>query len=108
MAKFLTRVELHHANENDYELLHAEMAIRGFSREITGDNGQSYQLPTAEYVIRSSSELEDVRALACAAAKTTGRKFEVIVVQYIKSAWKGLAPLYNSLGISQDAWRRII
>src|SRR6266480_2247756 len=55
------------------EALHAEMAGRGFSREIRGDNGRSYQLPTAEYVIHAGSGLEGVRALAAEAAKTTGR-----------------------------------
>lgn len=91
MAKFITRVELHHASYDDYEQLHAEMAARGFSRQISGSDGQTYQLPTAEYVISSSSELSHVRSLASAAAKNTGRKFGVIVAQYSGSAWAGLA-----------------
>ncbi len=90
MANFLVRIELHGATWNDYEELHVEMAGRGFSREIAGDNGQSYQLPTAEYVIHSGAELSAVRGLAAAAAKTTGRKFGVIVAEYSRSAWMGL------------------
>jgi len=91
MANYLVRVELHGATWDDYEALHAEMADRGFSREITGDTGQSYQLPTAEYVIHSGAALEGVRALAGEAAKATGRKFGVIVAEYSRSAWTGLA-----------------
>lgn len=90
MAKYLVRVELHAASWDDYEALHAEMADRGFGREITGDNGRSYKLPTAEYVIHAEGGVEGVRALAAEAAKTTGRKFGVIVAQYSRSAWVGL------------------
>jgi hypothetical protein len=91
MSKFLVRVELHGGTWDDYETLHAEMAERGFSREVTGGNGRAYQLPTAEYVIHTDEGLEDVRALAAQAAQTTGRKFGVIVAEYSRSAWVGLA-----------------
>jgi hypothetical protein len=91
MAKFLVRVELHGASWDDYETLHAEMGERGFSREVTGDNGRTYQLPTAEYVIHTDSGLEAVRTLAANGAETTGRKFGVIVAEYSRSAWVGLA-----------------
>lgn len=90
MAKFLVRIELHGATWDDYEGLHAEMAVRGFSRKITSDDGQSYQLSTAEYVIHSNAGLEGVRALAAQAAQTTRRKFGVIAAEYSRSAWVGL------------------
>ena len=91
MASFLVRVELHGAAWDDYEALHAEMADRGFSREITGDNGNTYQLPTAEYVIHTDSGLENIRTLAAQAAQATGLKFGVIAAEYFRSAWVGLA-----------------
>jgi len=91
MAKYLVRVELHNATWNDYERLHSEMSHRGFSREVAGDDGRTYQLPTAEYVIHISTGLEEVRALAGGAAKTTGRNFGVLVAEYSRSAWVGLA-----------------
>lgn len=90
MAKYLVRVELHRASWDDYETLHAEMEYRGFSREITGDNGRTYQLPTAEYVIDTDSGLEGVRSLAASAAQATGRQFGVIAAEYSRSAWVGL------------------
>ena len=55
MAKYLVRVELHSATWDDYERLHAEMANRGFSREVTSDSGGTFQLPTAEYITASMS-----------------------------------------------------
>ena len=91
MAKYLVRVELHAATWDDYEVLHAEMADRGFSREVTGGDGRTFQLPTAEYVIRTDAELESVRALAAQGAQTTGKKFGIIVAEYSRSAWVGLA-----------------
>jgi hypothetical protein len=71
--------------------LHSEMSYRGFSREVTSDDGGTYQLPSAEYVIQTNGGLEGVRALAGEAAKTTGRRFGVIVAEYTRSAWVGLA-----------------
>jgi hypothetical protein len=91
MAKYLVRVELHGATWDEYEALHVEMESRGFSREVMGGNGRNYQLPTAEYVIHTDLELEEVRALAAAAARTTGRKFAIVAVEYFRSAWVGLA-----------------
>jgi len=91
MAKYLVRVELHGATWDDYERLHAEIANRGFSREVTSDNGGTFQLPTAEYITETSVGLEGVRALAAEAARTTGRRFGVIVAEYSRSAWVGLA-----------------
>ena len=91
MAKFMVRVELHGARRDDYETLHSEMADRGFSREVTSGDGVTYQLPTAEYVIREEAALDVVRSLAAEAAKTTGRKSAVIVAEYSRSAWVGLA-----------------
>jgi hypothetical protein len=91
MAKYLVRVELHGATWDNYETLHSEMSDRGFSREVRSDDGRTYQLPTAEYIIHTSSGLEDVRTLAAAAAKTTQCNFGVIVAEYSRSAWVGLA-----------------
>ena len=91
MASFLVRVELHGASWDDYETLHAEMGNRGFSRDITGDDGNAYQLPTAEYAIRTNSTLENVRTLAAQAAQATGLRFGVIVAEYSRSAWMGLS-----------------
>lgn len=88
---YLVRVELHGATWHDYESLHSEMAERGFSRQITGSDGVDYQLPTAEYVVHTDADLERVRAVAATAAKVTGRRFSIIVAEYSRSAWIGLA-----------------
>lgn len=62
MASFTVRVELHKAEPEDYENLHEKMENKGYSREITGDNGKKYKLPNAEYAASkhmTSSEVRD-------------------------------------------------
>jgi hypothetical protein len=74
MAMFITRVELHGASEQDYQVLHAAMDSENFSRTITANNGVRYQLPTGEYVSFSSTlDADGVMTLAKRAANTTGR-----------------------------------
>jgi hypothetical protein len=49
LANFTVRIELHKAVGSDYDSLHAAMEHVDFSRLITGDNGQTYHMPWAEY-----------------------------------------------------------
>ncbi|MDV1856387.1 DUF2622 domain-containing protein [Citrobacter freundii] len=50
MTTFIVRVELHSAEPEDYEDLHARMESAGYQRRITADSGVTYQLPDAEYI----------------------------------------------------------
>ena len=50
MSQFTVRVELHDAQWADYDTLHAAIEQCGFSRLITSDAGQTYQLPWADTV----------------------------------------------------------
>ena len=49
MTKFITRGELHGADQTDYFQLHDLMEKAGFARTITNDGGTKYHLPWAEY-----------------------------------------------------------
>lgn len=95
MAQFITRVELHGASGEDYSRLHAAMTARKFHRFITADDGQRYQLPTAEYYSHGEITKETVRDLASSAAESTRRPFWVLVTEYKSAAWR--LPLYNAL-----------
>lgn len=76
MNWFITRVELHGANEADYLLLHTEMLARRFSRTVRDENGVLLQLPTATYFSQSDVlGTPQVEELATAAASATGRRF---------------------------------
>ena len=90
MPAFTTRVELHAASYSDYETLHAAMARRGFSRQITSDSGRSYHLPTAEYDKSGNYSPEQVLDFAKAAAAETGKNYAVLVTQSQSRIWIGL------------------
>lgn len=92
MAAFTTRVELHSADHDDYETLHAAMEERGFSRFITSEGGVTYHLPTAEYNYIGSKTRSQILVLAKAAAAETNRKYAVLVTESKGRTWHGLTP----------------
>ncbi len=91
MPNFTTRVELHAASYSDYEVLHAAMERRGFSRYIKSDDGKTYHLPTAEYNRGGVLTLSQVRDSASAAASETGKTFAVLVTESAGRNWIGLS-----------------
>jgi hypothetical protein len=80
MASFTVRVELHDADESDYETLHEAMEDQGFSRTIVV-NGVRRHLPTAEYVIDGSHTRVAVMEKAMKAAKKTLEEYSVLVTE---------------------------
>ena len=100
MAMFMTRVELHDANWNDYVNLHAAMAKQGFTTTITGSNGIVYDLPPAEYHLIGNLAANDVLARAQTAAGTVKRSHAVIVSETVGSTWNGLKVATPSSGLA--------
>ena len=90
MARFITRVELHNADYDDYETLHSAMEAEGFERTITSDDGVTYHLPTAEYYREADLTRQEVLDSAKHAAAKTQRKFGAIVVESKGITWSGL------------------
>jgi hypothetical protein len=89
VSRFTTRVELHYAHEEDYKRLHEEMAKEGFGRIIYSSEGRAYYMPPAEYNLVSDLAIDKVTDKAAAAAKRTGKKFEVLVTEGTRQ-WQGL------------------
>jgi hypothetical protein len=81
MATFMTRVELHAADDDDYQTLHDAMEAEGFVRTITSEDGIKYHLPDAEYHRDANLTRGQVCDSAKRAASKTGKKFGVIVTQ---------------------------
>lgn len=90
MASFMTRVELHGANYQDYVNLHAHMTHEGFTNRIRGNDGAVYQLPPAEYDLTANCTLDQAREKASRAAQKTLKTFAVVVSMYTSAAWMGL------------------
>ncbi len=89
MSNFITRIELHQAKSpDDYNQLHSAMLSEGFSHLINSDNGNIYELPTAEYYKNTSSSIEDVYNSASLAANTTGKSFWVLITEWTRAKWK--------------------
>lgn len=89
MPHFVTRVELHNANESNYQDLHDRMGVQGFFRHISGQDGKIYELPPAMYYTYKEATSENVRQLASNCAAATGRLYGVIVTEG-PSSWAGL------------------
>lgn len=89
MSRFTVRVELHAATEADYQRLHAAMAKQGFSRIITGGDGQRYHLPTAEYDYNALETTSQVCDRAYAIASTIKQNPAVLATEG-GAAWQGL------------------
>jgi len=95
MANFTVRVELHQAEWTDYDQLHAAMEQKGFSRQITSDDGKTYQMPWAEYNGTGILTSVQVRDIAKTAADSTGKQNAVFVTEAVRRAWAGL-PVANN------------
>ncbi len=90
MTQFTVRVELHRADQDDYDVLHSAMEKQGFSRRIKSDGGTTYHLPTAEYNRTSNKTRQEILDSAGAAAATTGKKHGIIVTESAGRVWRGL------------------
>lgn len=87
MPQFITRVELHDANEEDYENLHKYMEQVHFSRTIKGSDGFLYKLPTAEYSCSGDVTASNVLDIAQGAARKTGKSYWVLVTEAQSTVW---------------------
>lgn len=92
--KYITRIELHSANADDYTILHNAMKYEGFSTEILDDNNIRYYLPTAEYLI-SENNIDYVFSKAQNAISKTNKKYSLIVFEWTKAKWIGLDKVTN-------------
>lgn len=87
----MTRIELHDADYDDYETLHAAMEKEGFDRTITSDDNVTYHLPTAEYYRSAQLTRAQVLESAKRAAGTTRKSFAAVVTESNGVTWSGLA-----------------
>lgn len=90
MAQFTVRIELHQAQWDDYETLHGAMERQGFSRQITSDTGNCYDMPWAEYNGTAALTSMQVLDAAQVAANSTGKKNAILVTEAASRAWRGL------------------
>lgn len=91
MTNFTVRVELRDADSSDYDDLYDRMSDNGFSKFITAESGNEYQLPNAEYTYSSSSKTKrQVKDLAFRIACEVNDDPAVLVTQSGGRIWEGL------------------
>ena len=95
MARYTVRVELHSADQENYENLHDYMQEEGFRRYITDSRGKRYQLPTAEYDIEIRGDKSVVLRKANKAASKTNKEHMVLVTTSNGRTWNGL-PIWKA------------
>lgn len=87
MPDFTVRVEIKDADGEDYQKLHERMEAKGYSREITGDSGQVYKLPDAEYQATKNLTTHDVREEVRAIAGSVKTDIRVLVTKSNGRSW---------------------
>jgi hypothetical protein len=100
MAKFMTRIELHDADSNDYETLHLEMQKKGFDKTIKDNVNKEYHLPNGEYYFNkpiqvhlTKDDYEIVLEKAISAAEKTKKEFSIITSRTDVINWYKLEPV---------------
>ena len=96
MASFITRVELHDANYQDYINLHLYMTQEGYTTTIRANNGVTYHLPPAEYELIADCTLGQALGKAERAAQKTRKRAAVLVSEYRGCIWSGLPQMQRS------------
>lgn len=87
---YLIRVEMHGARASDYDDFHVRMRSFGYLRDIRGDDGRFYRLPTAMYHQAFSVNVTSVsvRQHVASIAKDHGwPAADVLVIHYKDAAW---------------------
>jgi hypothetical protein len=95
MTNYTTRVELHGADEDEYEALHDAMEAEGFVRWIENSSGEKLRLPTAEYNLSDSTlDRKQVvkRAERAAESVKPNPTPWILVTESAGRTWSGLKP----------------
>lgn len=90
MARYTVRMVLKKGDSDDYDELYGFMEGEGFTKTISGSDGELWQLPDAEYNYEGSASLAQVYNKAKRAAEGVGLAFSVFVTESAGRKWYGL------------------
>jgi L-rhamnose mutarotase len=82
MARFTTTIQLHNADEKDYQILHTELKKESF-KEIRRYSAASSEvrLQKEEYNLEGNITLQDVADAVLRAAAKTGKKYSFTIIR---------------------------
>lgn len=87
MARFITTIELHNADEKDYRTLNTELKKESFT-ENKNVKGRKIQPGKEEYNREGNITLQDVTGAVLRAAGKTGKKYSFTIIRN--------KPVYNN------------
>ena len=87
MAKFITNIQLHQADEKDYEKLDNEMEKASFHLKKSYPPGKAAVLKRGEYNCAGNITFKDVADAVYRAIKKTGRNYSFTIMKN-KSGYK--------------------
>lgn len=89
MAIFTVRVELHEAEDADYQRLNAAMELAGYRRQVASDDGVVFLLPNGEFDLVANGNVSQVMEHAYKVATGVKRSPDpsILVTQASFRAW---------------------
>ncbi len=90
MQKYLARITVHAASEQDYAQLHDQMTKINFVRFVVGDDGLIHALPDATYVCYSNESCTSLRDKILRIINLAVPRLmapQILVVEMGASAW---------------------
>jgi hypothetical protein len=84
---FITILELYGASASDYDVLYQRMEREKFFRQIEGNDGKLYSLPSYVYRSQGSLTADQIRIIATNIALLSGKPFSVMTFSWMDASW---------------------
>jgi len=81
MAKFITTIQLHDADEKDYEKLNRELEKESFKKEKQAKKNKQQPAGKEKYKREGKLTIQDVTKAVLKAAVKTGRKYSFTIIK---------------------------
>jgi hypothetical protein len=81
MAKFITTIRLHDADEKDYEKLKNELEKESFKKESQAKKNKQQPAGNEEYKREGKVTIQDVTKAVLKAVAKTGRKYSFTIIK---------------------------
>lgn len=81
MARFITTIELHNADETDYEKLNAELEKKSFKGKKDSRQQAGSPVQKKEYNREGNITLQEVTDIVVQAAARTGKQYSFTIIR---------------------------
>lgn len=81
MAKFITTIELHDADEKDYDKLYSELEKESFEKRKHAAKAKEHHIGKEEYKREGKVTIQDVTKSVLKAIAKTGKKYSFTIIK---------------------------